>query len=158
MTDVEFDSMKSETYWPFDNESQWLLAERTLFPTPLADSVIKRLAIESNCPWITSGLGFKSLADLKRRLDKIPSKGGEWMESHVIPMKEAPSWAPHNIPFWKRDSLEVMKSMIGDVRLAKDMKWAPEKIFNANDERIYSELWTADWWWKMQVRNFGNHR
>lgn len=157
MTNAEFDSMKSKIYWPFDNESQWLLAERTLFPTPLTNSVIKNFAIESNCPWIIPGLGFKSLTDLRQRLDKISSKGGEWMESHIIPMEQAPSWAPHNISFWKRNSLEVMKSIVSDVRLAKDMKWAPEKIFNVNDERIYSELWTADWWWKTQVRNSGNH-
>ena len=144
MTDAELVSMKSEIYWPFDNESQWLLAERTLFPIPLTNPVINKFAVEPNCPWMIPGSGFKSLADLRRRLDKIPSKDGIWTESHVIPMEQAPSWAPRNISFWQRNSLDVLKTMIGDVRLAKDMKWAPEKIYNANDERIYSELWTAD--------------
>ena len=97
MTDAEFASMKSKIYWPFDNESQWLLAEYTLFPIPLTNSVINKFAIEPNCPWIISGLGFKSLADLRRRLDKISSKGGEWMESHIISMEQTPSWAPRNI-------------------------------------------------------------
>jgi hypothetical protein len=43
---------------------------------------------------------------------------------------KAPFWAHHNISFWQRDSLEVLKSMVGDVRLAKDMKWAPESTMS----------------------------
>jgi hypothetical protein len=31
------------------------------------------------------------------------------------------------------------------------MKWAPEKCFNSKGERVFSELWSGDWWWRMQV-------
>jgi hypothetical protein len=98
MTDAEFASMKSKTYWPFDNESQWSLAERTLFPIPLTNSVIRKFAIEPNCPWIISGLSFKSLADLRQRLDKISSKGearrtnSEFELSAIWPKRHQKGW------------------------------------------------------------------
>ena len=58
------------------------------------------------------------------------------------------------VQFWYRDSLDVLKEILEDVRLAKDMKWAPERLINADGERLYSELWTGDWWPRIQVHAF----
>jgi hypothetical protein len=33
--------------------------------------------------------------------------------------------------FWSRDALPVVKELVGDESLAKDMKWAPEKLYNS---------------------------
>ena len=55
------------------------------------------------------------------------------------------------VPFSYRDNLEVLKDIVGDVGLAKDMKWAPERLVNGDQERLYSELWTGDWWPQIQV-------
>ena len=50
-----------------------------------------------------------------------------------------------------RDSFEVVKSLVTDPRWADDMKWTPEKAYNEAGQRIFSELWTGDWWHRMQV-------
>ncbi len=71
--------------------------------------------------------------------------------AYATPSKTAPPWAPLSIEYWQRDSLEVLKDIVGDVRLSSEMKWAPEKLYNTQGVRLYSELWTGDWWWEKQV-------
>jgi Plavaka transposase len=68
--------------------------------------------------------------------------------AYATPSKTIPSWAPLSIEYWQRDSLEVLKDIVGDVRLASEMKWAPEKLYNTQGVRLYFELWTGDWWWE----------
>jgi hypothetical protein len=137
-----------KTYWPFDNKTQWEFARWLLFPQPLSN---KRIKAAIDASWIAPGVGFKSLGDFKKRVNMIHAKGGEWFEANVLPGARAPSWAPLKVKFWMRDSLEVLKDIVGDVRLASQMKWAPERIQNAQGDRLYSELWSGNWWWNKQV-------
>ena len=149
--EVDEYTLRAKHYWPFDNEEQWNLAGWLLFPNRLSASQITAGAVEKNAKWIKPGCGFKSLNDFNKRLELLPSKGGEWVSKNLTRKVNSPAWVPENVQFWMRDSLETLKSIVGDVRLAQDMKWAPEKIYNSKGERIYSELWTGDWWPSMQV-------
>ena len=95
--------------------------------------------------------GFKNLQDYKNRMREIPEVGGRWIQGYINPNERAPSWAPTEILYYFRNVEDVLRRMIGDTRLATSMKWAPEKLFNSKNERLYSELWTGDWWWRTQV-------
>ena len=48
--------------------------------------------------------------------------------AYVKPGVGAEDWVPAEILFWSRDALPVVKELVGDESLAKDMKWAPEKL------------------------------
>jgi Plavaka transposase len=148
---AELQKLVSKTYWPFDNIEQWMLAKALTFPSPLSNKMIRNVAVERYCSWIMPGKGFKSVRDFRKRLDQLPAKGGEWQQSYVTRGPTAPQWSPPMVQFWYRDSLDVLKDIVADVRLAKDMKWAPERLVNADGERLYSELWTGDWWPRIQV-------
>ena len=137
---TELQQLVSKTYWPFNNIEQWMLAKALTFPSPSANKMIRNIAVERYCPWITVGKGFKSVRDFRKRLDQLPAKGGEWQQSYITRGPTAPRWSPPMVAFWSRDSLEVLKDIVGDVRLAKDMKWAPERLVNGDRERLYSEL------------------
>jgi len=148
---MDLSRITCKTFEPFDNQQQWDLANWLLFPTPLSADRMKKGAVETYASWIAPGCGFKSSGDFKRRVESIPIKGGEWKSAYVRPGAQAPAWAPSGIEFWKRDRLQVLQDIVGDVRLAPHMKWAPERHRNSKGERIYSELWTGNWWWEMQV-------
>jgi hypothetical protein len=124
-----------------------------MFPEPLSNSRIRKLVVESNNSAIAPGCGFKSLQDFKSRLALLPTKGGDWKQAFVQLADPGSSFVPPKVEFWKRNSLEVLKDIIADVRLAKEMKWAPEKHYNLKQQRVYSELWSGDWWWEKQVRS-----
>ena len=55
------------------------------------------------------------------------------------------------LDFYYRDPLECIKALLSQVHLSDTFVWAPERYYNARNERLYSEMHTADWWWDMQV-------
>jgi hypothetical protein len=122
-----------------------------LFPKPKTVQQISDGAVQRNASWINPGCGFQSVRDFQRRVALLPAKAGEWQSSFILPGNSAPAWAPRLLEFWKRNTLEVLEDMVGDTRLASSMKWSPEKHYNSTGERIYSELWSGDWWWRKQV-------
>lgn len=39
-------------------------------------------------------------------------------------------------------------------KLAPGMTFKPRRVWEYSDrkERVYGEMWTAEWWWRKQVR------
>jgi len=133
-------------YFPFDNRPQMLLAVALLFPEPSTNRKIKDFAVKASCPWIKPGFGFKNIEDFHKRLRQLwESDGRRWIEKSLK--------GNGNVKVYIRDDiLEVLKTLVGDTRLANHMRWAPEKVFDGSGSvRLYSELWTTNWWWRMQV-------
>ena len=58
-----------------------------------------------------------------------------------------------NVELWLRNPLECIRELIGNPVFQAYLKYAPEKLFGKSDssERIFGEMWTADWWWETQV-------
>lgn len=57
------------------------------------------------------------------------------------------------LDLWTRDPVECVRELIGNPLFAESMAYAPEQVFSGSDkeERIFNEMWTADWWWRVQV-------
>ena len=55
---------------------------------------------------------------------------------------------------WYRDPVECIKFLMGNPAFKEFMAYAPERVYcdNKGNDHIYDETWTADWWWKTQVR------
>ncbi|KAG8706404.1 hypothetical protein FRC09_002431, partial [Ceratobasidium sp. 395] len=53
-----------------------------------------------------------------------------------------------------RNVIEVVRELIGNRRFKKIMRYAPVRKWRldarGNRSRVYGEMWTAEWWWKMQ--------
>ena len=67
---------------------------------------------------------------------KIVNIGGERLEFHF------------------RDVIGCIQSLYSDPRFTHDMAFAPEQHYSNPERtcRVYNELYTGDWWWKVQVR------
>lgn len=110
-----------------------------------------KAAISMNSAWNKPECAFANIADLKRRLAMIPTKGGGWRAVSIEPRNGAPPNASNHLKLWYRDSLEILKDMLSDKRILPHMHWAPEQLFNAKGEQLYSELYNGDWWWNLQA-------
>ncbi len=57
------------------------------------------------------------------------------------------------VELWKQDPVACIRELIGDARFVKHMRYAPEHVYidKEGSSRAYSEMATADWWWKIQV-------
>ncbi|KAG8969649.1 hypothetical protein FRC03_001521 [Tulasnella sp. 419] len=55
------------------------------------------------------------------------------------------------LELWFRNPLDVIREIMSNAALAKDMTYKPVKVFNASrSEKYYKEMWTAEWWWLIQ--------
>ena len=140
--------VKAMTYFPFDNELQWRFARWAMVPQPLPKKRIER-AIKDK--FLSRECCFENVNDFYDRLGQISLKGGEWMKAYAEAPEDAPEWILSRIEFYKRDTLHVLRALVGDVRLAYEMIWAPMKLFNEKGDRLYSELYCSDWWHEQQV-------
>lgn len=57
------------------------------------------------------------------------------------------------LDFWYRNIIEVVQEILENPDFKDDMCYQHEKIYSDNEqeERIYNEMWTADWWPSVQV-------
>jgi Plavaka transposase len=59
------------------------------------------------------------------------------------------------LEFWHRDPVDCVRELIGNPAFDGYLKYAPERHFAdaAGESEVINEMWTASWWWKMQVSN-----
>lgn len=58
------------------------------------------------------------------------------------------------VELWFRDPVEYVAELIGNPMFKDAMRYAPEKLFTdeAGTDEVVNEMWTAQWWWEIQVR------
>lgn len=57
------------------------------------------------------------------------------------------------VELWRRDPVECVRELIGNPAFRDGMCFAPQQEYEDEEgtQRIYDEMWTADWWWNTQV-------
>src|SRR5262249_46304202 len=76
-------------------------------------------------------------------------KGGlPWKEYEV----EIPN-IKQNSQLWLHDPINVIQRLISTPEWADKIDYCPIQEWQSPERktRIYSEMWTGDWWWDMQV-------
>lgn len=58
------------------------------------------------------------------------------------------------IELWHRNPVECIAELLGNPYFRGKQEYAPRRIFrNKNGtNQEFGEMWTADWWWNIQVR------
>lgn len=58
------------------------------------------------------------------------------------------------LELWYRDPVDCIRELMGNPVFKDVMQYAPQKLFEdiGGKSEIINEMWTADWWWKLQVR------
>lgn len=93
------------------------------------------------------GLSFSSSEELNQIIDKkLPSGLPQFIREEV-------TIAGQKYEFYHRDIIQCVRALYGNPELAPFLAHAPEKQYTtpAMDTRMYSEMHTGKWWWKLQV-------
>jgi hypothetical protein len=53
--------------------------------------------------------------------------------------------------FWSRNVLECIRYLVRQKCYEKNIVWSPVREFDAQGERVYTEMNTGTWWWDTQV-------
>ncbi|OBZ73416.1 hypothetical protein A0H81_07111, partial [Grifola frondosa] len=113
---------------------------------------------------------FENIQDQKREADesswtpfacKEEWELANWLMSTVLSQNAIEDYLtlPIEVELWKHDPIECVRELIGNPVFKDLMHYVPEKQYSDRDgeERIYDEMWTADWWWDTQVSNTGSN-
>lgn len=59
---------------------------------------------------------------------------------------------------WKRNPLECIQDLLRNTAFRDHTEYVPRRVYRdvERNSRMYGEMWTADWWWNMQVRRTSN--
>jgi hypothetical protein len=55
---------------------------------------------------------------------------------------------------WHRNPVEIVQDLLGNPSFKAHQAYSPRRVYRSRNRqnREYSEAWTADWWWNLQVR------
>lgn len=83
-------------------------------------------------------------------MDGIPERAGDW-QTRTLSFKDRPN---DEFTLRFRDPVDAIKSLWCDPDLSPHMVYAPSKVYADKEQnnRIYTEMWTGQWWHVLQVR------
>lgn len=57
---------------------------------------------------------------------------------------------------WHRDPVKCVEELLASPTFRDVTKYAPEQVYadKGGNEQIFEEMWTARWWWEVQVSRF----
>ncbi|KIO21131.1 hypothetical protein M407DRAFT_29239 [Tulasnella calospora MUT 4182] len=78
---------------------------------------------------------------------------GDVLDERGMRMKE-------EVDLWLRDPIECIEDLLGKVTLRDCLVYQPTRMYTGEDrqKRVYSEMWTGDWWWNVQLSTFGGDK
>jgi hypothetical protein len=92
---------------------------------------------------------WRNNRDLVKDIDALPH-GPSW-DTATIDIGEGMHKRTHVV--FKRNIIEVVKELIGNIRFKGFMRYAPERHWTSHRRRyrVYDEMWSGNWWWRTQV-------
>ncbi|KAJ7495743.1 hypothetical protein B0H11DRAFT_1910488 [Mycena galericulata] len=142
-------------WYPFESEDEWDLA-RWLMTSGLSQKKTDEyLKLKS----VREGIdpSFKDNRTFLKYVDSLP-EGPKWfcfpyklvgdeLDADGKPKEEI-------VEMWHRDPVEIVRELLGNPSFTKQ-GYKPIRVFKHFEDGHYSnqeftEMWTADWWWKLQ--------
>ena len=141
------------TYYPFQSPTdfaaaQWFLSARC------TKGDIERFFGDRRLGPIHKLLSFTSHDELMTKIHDIPYgiKDDTWNIAEVEVEQETIGSPPSRYQIQYRNIIKVIEFLLGHGPFAHHLSFAPVRQFSGtgNDNRIYDEMHTADWWWRTQ--------
>lgn len=94
-------------------------------------------------------LPWQGVKQFNEALDALPH-GPDWLRQTITITGDR---GQEIVDFWYRSGLDVVQHLISNRRFQHNMRYGPEKHWTSEERlsRVFSEMWTAGWWWRIQV-------
>ncbi|KAJ7496317.1 Zn-finger domain-containing protein [Mycena galericulata] len=140
-------------FWPFQDGEEWDLAKwlsRNVSQTATDEYLALPITQKSN-------LSFHNNRAFLKKVDQLPT-GPDWTCKIVTAagnrVDENDELMSEELELWMRDPVECIKELMSNPAFREHMAYAPERVYGTKEghenSRILDEMWTADWWWKIQ--------
>ncbi|QRV99715.1 hypothetical protein RhiJN_27734 [Ceratobasidium sp. AG-Ba] len=100
-------------------------------------------ALPRTCRWI-----WKDLKEFEQEVNRLPH-GPKWCRETIIVVGDEYN---EILDLWKRDIIEMIRYLLSDPRFIPHTRFAPERHYDSErrGNRVYDEMWSGQWWWRMQ--------
>lgn len=103
-------------------------------------------------------LSFHNAYSLLKKIDTLPV-GPPWtcniMEITGDKEGDGGERQKEVLEFWTRDPLDCIRELISNPAFRDQLAYTPERAYDHIDgleeNRVWDEMWTGDWWWNKQV-------
>jgi hypothetical protein len=91
------------------------------------------------------------------KIDNLPTQGPKWICDIITAagdrIDEDGKVMVEKLELWRRDPVECVRELMENPSFQGHMAYAPERVYKDEEGkvRIYDEMWTANWWWDLQV-------
>ncbi|KAF8505172.1 hypothetical protein JB92DRAFT_3084154 [Gautieria morchelliformis] len=145
-----------QVYHPFPTLDEWKLAEN-LMRSGLSHAKIDRLLALPTMV-TRANASFHNSRSLLQLIDAIPPVGPEFkcmnikVRGNVLDADGDP--IIEELELFHRDPVKCVPELLGNTAFRDVMHYAPERTYvdEKHSERIYNDMWTADWWWNLQTQ------
>ncbi|KAF8573570.1 hypothetical protein K439DRAFT_1375015, partial [Ramaria rubella] len=142
-------------YHPFTDEEKWELAETLVTSGMSLKKIDKLLKLPIMCNHMQTS--YKDKCTLLEKIDTLPGPGPDF-ECLKVTVKGYLQDANgvdivEELKVYHRDPVECVRELLGNAAFCEHLCYAPHKVWEDNTcaECMYNEMWTADWWHKLQV-------
>lgn len=93
---------------------------------------------------------------LYNRLNKLPG-GAKWRKESITlqgnRVNRFGQKLKEELELWYRDPVEVLQDLLAQPEFEKLLVYEPRETYldPTLTERVYHEMWTGDWWLRIQV-------
>ncbi|KAJ6537137.1 hypothetical protein B0H19DRAFT_1213719 [Mycena capillaripes] len=138
---------------PFRDKEEWDLAQ-WLSKNVSQTATDEYLALPINKK---ANLSFHNNRAFLQKVDQLPT-GPDWACKMVKAagnrVDENGEMMSEDLELWMRDPVECIKELMSNPAFRAHMAYAPERVYGTKEgheeSRIFDEMWTAEWWWKLQ--------
>ncbi|KAI5989448.1 hypothetical protein EDC04DRAFT_2873164 [Pisolithus marmoratus] len=146
------EGQEHKSQWaPFCNDSKRDLSQflmKNVSQTKI-DEFLKLLLVHD------SGVSFASVHAFLKHVDSLQT-GPAWtcemidVAGNVVGEDGRMRW--EQLELWHRDPVKCIMELIGNLAFRDAVAYVPEHAYadSKGKNRIYDEMWTADWWWDVQ--------
>ncbi|KAF5378642.1 hypothetical protein D9757_006259 [Collybiopsis confluens] len=145
----EGSSRKSVGYHPFTSRVDWEVAQWAIKEKVSQKSFDRLLQI----PEIKErlGLSYNNSRSMLKLIDVIPDRCGQWYTKQLS-FRDQPN---ETFIIHHRDPIKAIKGLWGDPAFVNHLVYKPANLFcgskQTEEERVFSEMWTADFWNSVQM-------
>ncbi len=92
-----------------------------------------------------------------KKIDKLPTQTASWKCDIVTvtgdKIDSSGKHATEDLELWRRDPVECVKELMGNLAFRDLLAYAPEKAYTdeSGQNQVFDEMWTGEWWWETQV-------
>ncbi|KAF7419251.1 hypothetical protein PC9H_001838 [Pleurotus ostreatus] len=156
---TQFEQWQSENvragrdeWYPFASESEWETVGWLV--ANVGQSAIEEY-LKLDITKKQSNLSFSSKYKLNKKLNELPT-GPDWECETISITGDRVDKHGHafveEVELWRRDPVECVCELIGNPAFKDYLAYLPEHVYGdaSGENRLYDEMWTAEWWWKIQ--------